>query len=463
MRMLSLAFACISLLRPIPARAQDWPRFGWDVAGSNSPSGSTGIAAKSLGSLKLRQVAIDGTVDSSAIYLRAVSVGDAIRDVFFVTTTYGKTIAIDADSGAALWEFTPPSYASLAGSYRITNATPVADPDRRYIYAAAPDGVVRKLAVSDGAVIWSAAITKLPEREKIASALNYFKGRVIAATDGYIGDTPPYQGHVAILDGTTGKLLHVWNSLGSDRRELLDPASYPESDSGIWGRAGVVVDPADGELYLATGNGLWDGISNWGDAVIELDPDATRIEGNYTPTETEALDAKDQDLGSTSPALLGGGLIAQGGKDGLIRLLDWSLMRGRSPHRGGEIDSLPTPSGARMFTAPAVMRSESRTWLLAADGGGTSAWVLEGRRLKLRWHAGFGGTSPVVAQGLAFVYDPKGALRVYEATSGLLLATLPCGGGHWNSPIVADGRIALPEGNANAHLAVGVLDIWSLR
>jgi outer membrane protein assembly factor BamB len=136
-----------------------------------------------------------------------------------------------------LWEFTPPGYESLAGTYRITNATPVADPDRQFLYAADPDGVIRKLAVADGRVVWSTAITRLPQREKIASALNLSRGRVIAATDGYIGDRPPYQGHVAVLDARTGVLLHVWNSLDTDVHELLDPASYPRSDSGIWGRA----------------------------------------------------------------------------------------------------------------------------------------------------------------------------------------------------------------------------------
>ena len=34
--------------------------------------------------------------------------------------------------------------------------------------------------------------------------------------------------------------------------------------------------------------------------------------------------------------------------------------------------------------------------------------------------------------------------------------------GHWNSPIVVDGKITLPEGNANRHATTGVLDIWSL-
>lgn len=36
------------------------------------------------------------------------------------------------------------------------------------------------------------------------------------------------------------------------------------------------------------------------------------------------------------------------------------------------------------------------------------------------------------------------------------------GPGHWESPIVIDGEIILPEGNANHRATKGVLDIWSL-
>ena len=71
-----------------------------------------------------------------------------------------------------------------------------------------------------------------------------------------------------------------------------------------------------------------------------------------------------------------------------------------------------------------------------------------------------GGTSPFEAGGLLFVYARAGGLNVYDAASGKPIGTLPCGPGHWNSPIVVDGRIALPEGNANQHRTTGVLDIW---
>ncbi len=447
--------------RPV-ADPHDWTRFGWDAARSSAPAPDMLITAANVDSMVRQQVHIGGTVDGSAIYLHGVTIKGAVHDAFFVTTTYGKTIAIDAGDGSVLWEFTPPSYPDVMGTAQITTATPVADPGRARIYAAAPDGAIRALAVADGSMQWSMPVTNLPAFEKIASSLNYWHGRVIATTGGYIGDAPPYQGHVAVLDAATGRLDKVWNALCSGRGWLLDPSTCPASDAAVWGRAGAVIDTTTGDLFIATGNGPWDGSQNWGDATLELDSMATRLLGNYTPANTAQLEATDADLGSTSPVLLGGGLVAQGGKDGIIRLLSWPAMQGTAPHKGGEAQTVSTPSGTDLFTAPAVLQSSGTTWLFAADNGGTAAWTLSGGRLVQAWKNGNGGTSPVVADGLLFVYDPGGDLRVYDATSGRQVTVLKCGRGHWNSPIVVDGRIALPEGNANRHSTSGVVDIWRL-
>jgi len=69
----------------------------------------------------------------------------------------------------------------------------------------------------------------------------------------------------------------------------------------------------------------------------------------------------------------------------------------------------------------------------------------------------------VIAGGLVYVYDPNGGLDVYQPASGKLVTTLNSGEGHWNSPIVTDGRIALGEGDANDHDTGGTLDIWRLK
>jgi hypothetical protein len=453
--------ACAGSSRAATA-GHDWTRFGWNAVRSSAPTFATGVTAPNVNSLKRQQVQLDGTADSSPIYLHAVQVGGATHDVFFVTTTYGKTVAIEAASGKVLWRFTPPGYSSWAGSAQITTATPVADPSRQWIYAASPGGSIYKLAVADGHSAWGVSITKLPSREKIAAALNFANGHVIATTGGYFGDTPPYQGHVANIS-PNGALLHVWNSLCSDRAGVLVPSSCGSSDSAIWGRAGAVVDPANGQLLVATGNGPWNGRTDWGDAVLRLSADGSRLIGNYTPTNTAELESSDADLGSTSPVLLSEAIVAQGGKDGKIRLLSVARMRGTSPHKGGELQIVSTPSGTDLFTAPAVWHQAKVTWLFAADNGGTAAWRFRNGRLSKAWKNSTGGTSPVVAGGLLWVYAPGGGLNVYAATSGRRVATLDAGGGHWNSPIIVDGRVALPEGNANDHATSGVLNIWRLH
>lgn len=446
----------------VAAGGNDWPQFGSDVQSTSAPTFNTGITTGNVASMLRYQIAIDGIVDASPIYLHDVTVQGAKHNVFFVTTTYGKTIAIDADQGKVLWEYTPPKFDSWNNTRQITNSTPVADPDREYIYAAAPDGTVQKLAVSDGRVAWTTPVTLLPEREKMDSPLKIFRGHIIAVTGGYIGDRTPYQGHVAILDAQSGKLLHVWNSLCSDRSGLIQPASCSGQRSAIWGRSGAVIDPNTGNIFIATGNGTYDGKTNWGDATIELNPDATEMLGNFTPENNAELDQRDLDVGSTSPIIVGDQILAQGGKDSLIRLIGIKQMAGTSPHAGGELQSVSTPSGAKMFTAGAVWSHGGQTWLIVADGGGTEAWNFTGGKLVQVWKNSNGGTSPVVANGLVYVYDPQGGLRVYDGEKGTQIADLECGSGHWNSPIVVDGKIALPEGNANRPSSTSVFDIWTL-
>src|SRR5581483_6659050 len=201
--------------------------------------------------------------------------------------------------------------------------------------------------------------------------LNYVDGHVIATTGGYNGDAPPYQGHVVVLSAATGKILDVWNSLCSGRRYIQKPSTCGASDSAIWGRAGAVVMPKSGNLLVATGNGPWNGRTNWGDAVVELSP-TLKMLGNYTPTNTQQLNDSDQDLGSTSPVYLTSSRVAQGGKDGKIRLLSLARMKGTAPHLGHELQVVSTPSGSDLFTAPAVWRRPGKpTWLFVADGGAT--------------------------------------------------------------------------------------------
>ncbi|HZT90609.1 MAG TPA: PQQ-binding-like beta-propeller repeat protein [Gaiellaceae bacterium] len=433
----------------------DWPLFGYDAARHDSAP-AAGITAANAGMLRRRAVRVDGTVDSSAIYLHGVGVHGSKHDVFFFTTTYGRTEAMDAATGRVLWRFTPPSYAAVAGSARITNSTPAASSDRTAVYASAPDGRLRKLRVSDGKVLWTAVLTRDPTHEKLTSSINVSRGMVLMTTGGYIGDAPPYQGHVVTLSEKTGRILHVWNALCSNRHALLVPSTCGASDAAIWSRNGAAVDPSNGDLVVATGNGSWNGSTNWGDSVLVLTSTGSRLLRHYTPADYDRLDSADLDLGSTSPALLPNGYAVQGGKDGILRLLDLHRMRART---GGELQRLPLPGSTDLFSEPAVWNGR---WVFVANAAGTEALLFRGGRLHPVWSNRAGGTSPVVSGSLLFVAG-SGAVRVYVATSGRLVATLPSGQAHWQSPIVADGRVAVAEGDANAHATTGVFDIYSLR
>jgi outer membrane protein assembly factor BamB len=463
---------------PASIPSGDWTRFNYDAARSGVGPAATGISAGDLGSLRRRVVRLDGTVDSSPIELHAIRVAGRTRDVIVVTTTYGRTIALDAATGARLWEYVPPSAGSLEGTAQITTATPIADPNRRYVYAASPDGRIRKLVLATGREVrsphWPVTITFDATHEKIAAALNITGPFVIATTGGYDGDARPYQGHVVAIDRVTGRIVHVFNSLCSDRGGLIVPSSCRFSDSAIFGRSGAVVEPGSGRLLVATGNGPFNGGTAWGDSVLELSPDAARLLHNWTPTDQASLNASDTDTGSTAPALLpaagGRRLAVQGGKDGMLKLLDLDRLDGTTsgpaPRLGGELQRIAAPGSTQLFSEPAVWRDRGTTYVFVADGVGTAAYVLGGAahpRLSVRWQHGTPGTSPVVAGGLLYVFDQvDGRLLIRQPASGRALAALPAPTGHWNSPIVVGGRIILPGGDANDHATTGELDIYHL-
>jgi hypothetical protein len=441
---------------PSPPRSS-WPQFGYDAARTSAYHESTGIEADDLSRLKRVQVRLPGTADSSPIFIPP--------NRFVVDTAYGKTIAVDAESGKILWTFVPDGIEGWEGTSQITQSTPVDDPETPYLYSYSPDGRVHKLEDATGREVrsggWPATVTEDPTHEKSAPALNLAHGLVLLATGGYLGDAPPYQGHVVAIDKESGRLVNVFNTLCSDREGLLDPSSCDESGSAIWGRGGVVVEPDSGNLLVSTGNADWNGSTHWGDSVLELSPDAGELLKSYTPENEEELDAGDVDLSSASPALVPPRFVVQGGKDGLLRVLD--LDRLEVGKKGGEASIVSAPGDTGVFTAPAVWRTAEDTWIFVANSAGTAGYEFHDETLEQKWQNSTSGTSPVLAGDLLYVYDPAGGgLNVYDPTSGGREGNLPAGSGHWNSPIVIDGRIALPEGSANDHGTEGILDIYSL-
>jgi outer membrane protein assembly factor BamB len=460
---------------PAPARVasaplKDWPEFGLNPQRGDTTERATGITSANVAHLRQLRVALPGTVDSSPIFLHAALVDGAVHETIVVTTTYGKTLAIDASSGHILWTFTPPGYAGWAGTAQITTASPLADPDGLFVYAASPNGLIHKLALADGvedrAGDWPVSVTRDPTHEKLGAALNIDGPDLVVATSGYLGDIPPYQGHVVLIDRSSGRLLSVFNTLCASRRSLIVPSSCPASDSAILSRGGPVVEPGGQGILIDTGNGSWNGTTNFGDSVLELTFPTLDLRQSYTPVNQEQLNTSDTDLGSSAPALLGDNRVVLAGKDGIFRVLELSRLNGRSVSAhtllGGELQQLPIPGGGELFTAPAVWRHGGHTTMFVGDEHATAAYVLRRGRLYLAWQSSTPGTSPVMAGGLLYVYDPAaGGIYVYRPGSPRPIAKLPGESGHWNSPIVVDGHVVEPEGDANDHMTSGTLEVFS--
>lgn len=466
---LAASLVCCTVL---PAAAADWPVFGHDPARSGVDVGDKILTVANVHRLRARwQISFGGgaVADSTPILLDKVLIRGKRHRMLFQTTKSGVTYGIDAFSGKIMWHF-------ATSGPKITNSTPAADPSGSAIYAPGIDGFVRKLDAATGHQLSAPGfpdrITRMVETEKDASPLNLANGYLYATTSGYLGDTPPYDGHVVsvrLSDGTR----HVFNSLCSNYRKLPTPTSCSYSDSGIWSRGGAVVDPdsaMNGEVYVATGNGNFDanqGGYNYGDSVIGLTGDRLRALGNYTPSDYQKLDQDDLDLGSTSPALLPRRsnsstplMLVQGGKDQILRLVD----RNPLPGVAGELQEISLQSA--LFSTPATWTDPGdRVWIFLGLPSAVQAYRLRTRpdgasRLAGIWSSRAGqtsgeGTSPVVSNGIVFVAFDNAIVALNAQTGSELWSSAQGSSGksigpvHWESPIVVNGWVYCSDENGN--------------
>ncbi len=467
----------------------DWLQFNGDARHSGSNTRENIISPANVNKLGvLFQVSLPNVADGAPAYLADVPTAAGMRDLVFVTTRSGDVVALDAFTGAVVWaqlsRAAPCLINNNAGRNEAcyTTSSPAIDPGRQYVYSYGLDGYVHKYAASDGTEIVTGGWPELTSRkvydEKGSSALTIATpitgiSYLYVAHGGYPGDAGNYQGHLTAINLNDGT-QKVFNTLCSnqavhfvDSRITAGPDCYPNTQSAIWARAGVVYDSDLNRLYMATGNGAFaPGQFLWGDTAFALNPDGTGTStGNpldsYTPANFQSLANADLDLGSTAPGLLplAGGkfphLAVQGGKDAVLRLINLDNLSGQSQVglTGGEVFSLPVPMGGAILTQPAVWvnPADNRTWVFVSNGAGVAGlqFALDGAgnpSLQSKWTAG-PGTSPIVANGVLF-YAQSGLISALDPTSGAVLwSNNQIGGIHWESPIVANGVLYVTDGN----------------
>jgi hypothetical protein len=473
----------------------DWLQFDFDSRHSGNNPQETVIHPGNVATMHLvpgypvslgTLVAGADTEDGAPALLTDVSTPSGTRNVLFLTTKNGRIMAIDAAAGTLVWTQRP------ATGPNYTTSSPAIDPNRQFVYSYGLQGKVHKYQVGDGTEIttggWPQTATLKPSVEKGSSALSFATAAsgttyLYCANGGYPGDAGDYQGHVTTINLTDGT-QKVFNVSCSDLAShfvlngtegVNDCPNHPQN--AIWARPGVVYDAVSDRIYMATGNGDYDANQStgdtheWGDTVFALHADATGSAGrpldSYTPTNFQALQDADADLGSTNPVLLpmpAGSLYphvaAQSGKDGMIRLVNLDDMSGQGGpgHTGGELQLTGVLQGGEVLSAPAVWvdPQTSTTWMFVTNDNGISALSVGLATgvpvLALGWQDNTvgGRTSPIVANGILY-YETSGGVVAYGPTDGTVLWSqnaVTFGATHWESPIVVNGRIYFTDESA---------------
>ncbi len=69
--------------------------------------------------------------------------------------------------------------------------------------------------------------------------------------------------------------------------------------NGVWMSGGGPASDANGNIYFATGNGSWNGTSDYGDSIVKLGPPANNtfpVLDYFTPYNQGSLDPDDVDV-----------------------------------------------------------------------------------------------------------------------------------------------------------------------
>jgi outer membrane protein assembly factor BamB len=251
------------------------------------------------------------------------------------------------------------------------------------------------------------------------AALALGNGRVYIGYGGYAGDCGPYHGWlVSLTEAGNAKLA-------------FDVAPH-DGAGAIWEPGGPAIDGA-GNIYVGTGNNVPHvNTGDFGESVLKLGPTLHRL-ANFSNSNATG----DGDFGTTTPALVGGNMVFEIGKQNVGYLLDatnlhelqhmtvcpTSEAKGADAFDGSHL-FVPCDAGIREVNIDAVHRSMSLGW----TGPSTGA-------------AG----PPVLAGGALWSVD-SGKLYALNAANGATMNGFPIAIGstpHFASPSTALGLVLI--------------------
>jgi hypothetical protein len=425
------AAATSAAVTPDTSAAQaNWPTY-------DRTPGRSGVSVSSPAPGKVRRswtAKVDG-----AVYAQPLIVGSEV----IIATENDSVYALNESNGKVRWSrhLASPVPSGLPCGNILPSGitgTPVADVATGDLWLVTFTSkptyhhTLWELNLSNGKVVRQRAIDITgsdPKAEQERGALTLLGSRVYVPFGGLDGDCSDYKGRVvaAPISGS-GRL----NTFTTDNQR----------QAGIWAPAGEAV--RGDTLYVATGNGMpFDQIDD-SDSVIRLGPELG-VRGIFTPTNWEPLSADDQDLGSTAPALLPGGLVFEVGKQGVGYVLNGAKLGGT----GGQLASAQVCEGG--FGGDAV---DGDTVVFSCYSSLRAIQVIPGKngaapKISARWSVtGVGAGPPIIAGGVVWDVSRGKTVSGYRLSNGSRVfsaATAPVGT-DFPSLSASGNRLVVPEG-----------------
>jgi hypothetical protein len=158
---------------------------------------------------------------------------------------------------------------------------------------------------------------------------------VVYVSWGSHGDVGTYHGWVVGYATSNLAVSGIFNTT----QNAVPPATYCRG--GIWMSGGAPAADAANNLFLITGNGVFDGVGSFGDSYLRLTTPGLSVADYFAPHNQSVLDTGNEDLGSSGTALLidpptGPKLLVGGSKAGVIYVLD----RGNMGHFNSTTDAI---------------------------------------------------------------------------------------------------------------------------
>jgi hypothetical protein len=153
------------------------------------------------------------------------------------------------------------------------------------------------------------------------------------------------------------------------QQQIVFPTNNDYDLGGIWMAGSGVAADADGDVYVATGNGEFTGSLDFGDTILKLQPSghSLSVADYFTPDNQAYLASNDLDLGSGGVMLLPDQpgshpyLLVESGKEGTIYLVDRTNMGKYNPNSNNNLQTLYYAIGG-MWSMPAYWNEYIYFW-----------------------------------------------------------------------------------------------------